>query len=162
MQKLIATGWDKPDSQRLLENLAEMEKQPFAGVVIEVTGKKPDGRPCGIRAAFINQKWEQEWFQPVVDQLKACQFQRFTDNFITLGANPGNVDWFDDEGWKNIVEHWRIGAWIAKQSGFKGILFDPEPYTKPFAQYSYNAQPERDKHTFAEYYAKARQPRGAR
>ncbi|MEN6495997.1 MAG: hypothetical protein ABFD16_17075 [Thermoguttaceae bacterium] len=156
-KKLIATGWDKPDSQRLLENLAEMEKQPFDGVVIEVTGKKPDGKPCGIRATFSNQKWEQEWFQPVVDQLKAGKFQRFTDNFVTLGANPGNVDWFDDEGWKNIVEHWRIGAWIAKQSGFKGILFDPEPYTKPFAQYSYNAQPDRDKHTFAEYYAKARQ-----
>lgn len=156
-KKLIATGWDKPDSRRLLENLAEIEKQPFDGVVIEVSGTKPDGKPCGIRTTFNNQKWEREWFQPVVDQLKACRFQRLTDNFITLGANPGNVDWFDDEGWKNIVEHWRIGAWIAKQSGFKGILFDPEPYTPPYVQFSYNTQPDRDQHSFSEYHAKARQ-----
>lgn len=156
-KKLIATGWDKPDSQRLLDHLTEIERQPFDGVVIEVTGKKPDGKPCSIRTTFHNQPWDQEWFQPVVDQLKACKFQRLTDNFITLGANPGNVDWFDDVGWKHIVEHWRVGAWIAKQSGFKGILFDPEPYTEPYVQFSYHAQPDRDKHRFNEYHAKARQ-----
>lgn len=156
-KKLIATGWDKPDSQRLLENLAEMEKRPFDGVVIEVSGRTPDGKPCPIRPTFSSQKWQAEWFGQVVDQLKACKFRRMTDNFITLGANPGDVDWFDDEGWKTIVEHWRIAAWIAKQSGFKGILFDPEPYTPPHAAYSYAAQPQRDKHGFADYYAKARQ-----
>ena len=32
-KKLIATGWDHADSQRLLANLAEMEKRPFDGVV---------------------------------------------------------------------------------------------------------------------------------
>lgn len=156
-KKLIATGWDKPDSQRLLDYLAEIEKQPFDGVVIEVAGTKPDGKSCVIRPTFSNAKWEREWFQPVIDQLKACKFQRLTDNFITLGANPGNVDWFDDAGWDHIVEHWRIAAQIAKQSGFKGLLFDPEPYTPPYAQFSYNAQPARDRHPFNEYYAKARQ-----
>lgn len=156
-KKLIATGWDKPDSRRLLDHLAEIEKQPFDGVVIEVTGTKPDGKLCPIRPTFSGEKWEREWFQPAVDQLKACKFQRLTDNFITLGANPGNVDWFDDAGWNRIVEHWRIAAQIAKQSGFKGILFDPEPYTPPHAQFSYNAQPARDRHRFNEYHAKARQ-----
>jgi hypothetical protein len=156
-KKLIATGWDKPDSQSLRKNLAEIERQPFDGVVIEVAGRTPDGKRCSIRPTFSREKWQREWFQPVVDDLRACKFQRFTDNFITLGANPGNVDWFDDEGWKEIVEHWRIGAWIAKQSGFKGILFDPEPYTQPYVQYSYSAQPQRDQHSFADYYAKARQ-----
>ena len=92
-----------------------------------------------------------------MDRLKGCKFQRLTDNFIMLNANPGDVDWFDDAGWRNIVEHWRIAAWVARQSGFKGILFDPEPYAPPHAQFSYSAQPERDKHTFDEYCAKARQ-----
>jgi hypothetical protein len=31
-KKLIATGWDQPDSQRLLVHLAEMEKRPFDDV----------------------------------------------------------------------------------------------------------------------------------
>ena len=86
-----------------------------------------------------------------------CKFTRFTDNFITIGANPGNIDWFDDEGWQRIVEHWRIAAWLAKQSGLKGLLFDPEPYTPPHSQFNYAAQPGRKQHGFNEYAAKARQ-----
>ena len=156
-KKLIATGWDHPDSQRLLANLAEMEKRPFDGVVIEVTGRTTEGRPCQLREAFSNQKWQREWFQASVDQLRSCKFTRFTDNFATIGANPGNIDWFDDEGWRRIVEHWRIAAWLAKQSGLKGLLFDPEPYTPPHSQFSYATQPQRNQHTFNEYAVKARQ-----
>ncbi len=74
-----------------------------------------------------------------MNELRKCKFTRFTDNFITIGANPGNIDWFDDEGWQQIVEHWRIAAWLAKQSGLKGLLFDPEPYTLPHSQFSYAA-----------------------
>ena len=156
-KKLIATGWDHPDTQRLLENLAEMEKRPFDGVVLEATGVTAEGKSCSLRPAFSNQRWQREWFRASVDQLRACKFTRFTDNFISLGANPGNVDWFDDEGWEEIVEHWRIAAWVAKQSGCKGLLFDPEPYAKPHAQFSYAAQPGREQHSFSEYADKARQ-----
>jgi hypothetical protein len=156
-KKLIATGWDHPDCQRLLANLAEMEKRPFDGVVIEVTGRTVEGKPCPLRAAFSNQNWQREWFQTSVDQLRKCKFTRFTDNFITIGANPGNIDWFDDEGWRRIVEHWRIAAWFVKQSRLKGLLFDPEPYTPPHAQFSYAAQPGRTQHGFNDYAAKARE-----
>ncbi len=56
-----------------------------------------------------------------------------------------------------MVEHWRIAAWIAKQSGCKGLLFDPEPYTPPHAQFSYAAQPGQKQHSFNQYAEKARQ-----
>jgi hypothetical protein len=75
---------------------------------------------------------------------------------VRFNANPGNVDWFDEEGWQQIVEHWRIAAWLAKQSGCKGILFDPEPYTRPHAQFNYAAQPRRDRHSFDQYCEEAR------
>jgi len=156
-KKLIATGWDKADPERLLQNLAEMEKRPFDGVVIEVTGRIDEKRRCQMRQTFTKEKWQREWFEQEVKTLKACKFTRFTDNFVLVGANPGNVDWFDDGGWQNIVENWRIAAWLVKQAGFKGLLFDPEPYTKPYAQFIYAAQPERDKHTFDDYCAKARE-----
>ena len=156
-KKLIATGWDRPDSQWLLANLAEMEKRPFDGVMLEVTGRTAEGKPCPLREAFSNQKWQRAWFQTNVNQLRACKFTRFTDNFITIGANPGNADWFDDEGWQRIVEHWRIAAWFAKQSGLKGLLFDPEPYTPPHSQFSYAAQPGHVLHGFDEYAVKARE-----
>ena len=156
-KKLIATGWDHADSQTLLDNLEQMETRPFDGVVIYLTGRTAEDKPCQLHRGFVNQKWQHQWFQSCVNQLKRCKFKRFTDNFILFGANPGDVDWFDDKGWQNIVEHWRIAGWIAKQSGFKGILFDPEPYTGPYAQFRYDAQPQHQQHSFDDYYAKARQ-----
>jgi hypothetical protein len=156
-KKLIATGWDQPDSQRLLARLAEMEKRPFDGVVLEASGRTPEGRACPLRETFGKEERRREWFQSSVDQLRSCKFTRFTDNFAAVGANPGSVDWFDDEGWRQIVDHWRIAAWLAKQSGLKGLLFDPEPYTPPHSQFSYASQERRSRHSFKEYAAKARQ-----
>jgi hypothetical protein len=46
---------------------------------------------------------------------------------------------------------------VVKQGGLKGILFDGEPYTQPYRQFDYSAQANRSKHTFTEYYIKARQ-----
>ncbi|MCX7047933.1 MAG: hypothetical protein NTX50_20910 [Candidatus Sumerlaeota bacterium] len=156
-KKLIATGWDHADSRQLRENLAVMEKQPFAGVVVDVTGPIDAKRRCALRTTFSNKPWERQWFDACVQDLKACKFTRFTDNFLLVGANPGDVDYFDDEGWSAIVAHWRIAAQIAKQSGFKGLLFDPEPYSQPHSQFAYPAQPQKDKHSFEEYCLKARQ-----
>jgi hypothetical protein len=156
-KKLIATGWDHPDSQRLQPNLAAMENRPFDGVVLEVAGPAADGRTCALRETFSSRPWRQESFQASAEQLRACKSGRLTDNFITLGANPGNVDWFDDAGWEQIVEHWRIAARLARQSGCKGLLFDPEPYTPPHSAFSYAAQAQRKQHGFNDYAVKARQ-----
>jgi hypothetical protein len=156
-KKLIETGWDEPTTERLRQNLAEMEKQPFQGVVVGAVGRADEKRTVSLRGAFCADQWKREWFRGCVDDLRACRFHRFSDNFVVLGANPGSVDWFDDAGWRQVVEHWRIAAWIAKQGGLKGLLFDPEPYTEGFSQFSYGAQAGRAKHTFAEYAAKTRQ-----
>ncbi len=74
-----------------------------------------------------------------------------------LYANPGDVDWFDDAGWGEVVNHWRVLARLAKQGGLRGLLFDAEPYVNPHSQFRYDAQPESAKHTFDEYRTKARQ-----
>lgn len=156
-KKLIEAGWDMPTSVQLPKILEQVEQTPFDGVIVEAIGRKDDGKDISLGWGFVGGSWKREWFQSSVDQLKSCKFKRLTDNFVMFNANPGNVDWFDDAGWKDIVEHWRIAAWIAKQSGFKGICFDPEPYNPPHSQFLYAAQPERAKHTFAEYCTKARQ-----
>jgi hypothetical protein len=156
-KKLIETGWDEPTTERLKQNLAEMEKQPFDGVVVGAVGLTNEKRAVSLRAAFVADPWQREWFQTCVADLQSCKFARFTDNFVIVGANPGSVDWFDDTGWKNVVDHWRLAAWIAKQGRCEGLLFDPEPYTAPYAQFRYQGQAQQAQHTFAEYYAKARQ-----
>ncbi len=156
-KKLIATGWDKPDQLGLKEQVRVMETQPFDGIMITVTGKRDDGKPCLLRGTHSAEPWQRAWFEAAIADLKSVRFERFTDNFITIGANPGNVDWFDEAGWAAVIEHWATAAWIAKQAGFKGFLFDPEAYTKPYSQFDYAAQPQTSQHSFNEYYAKARE-----
>lgn len=156
-KKLVATGWDHPDAQRFRQHLAQMERWPFDGAVLELVGQRDDGKPCPMRALFHAEPWKPQWFASAVEQLRACRPERLKDNFILVGANPGNVDWFDDAGWQAIVEHWRIAAWVAKQAGCRGLLFDPEPYTPPYAQFQYSQQAESAKHSFDQYWAKARQ-----
>ena len=151
-KKLIETGWDMPDTKRLRENFAAMEQQPFDGAIVQAVGK-----PGPLSVAFSNITWRHDDFQNCLDDLRACRFNRFRDNFVLLGANPGNVDWFDDAGWQTIVEHWRIAAWLAKHGGLRGILFDPEPYTEPHAQFKQTTQPQAKQHSFDDYRAKARQ-----
>jgi len=156
-KKLIELGWDKPDTTSLRNNLKQMEQTPFSGVIINITGKNEKGEKISFYHAFSNAIWKKEYFQSSIEDLKAIHSQKLTDNFVQFTANPGNVDWFDDAGWKQIVDHWRIAAQVAKEGGLKGIAFDPEPYVKPHRQFDYSAQPQRDQHSFAQYQAKARQ-----
>lgn len=156
-KKLISTGWDKPDTATLRQNIALMEQRPFDGVVFEAIGQVDEKTHRNLRYASVNEEWKRQWFEQCVEDLRACKFTRFTDNFVLMNANPGSVDWFDDAGWKNIVDHWRIAAWLAREGKVKGILFDPEPYHAPYAQFKYEAQAQRDKHSFNDYYAKARE-----
>jgi hypothetical protein len=157
-KKLIATGWDLDfDTAWLREHAPQMQQRPFDGLVIKVVGRSDDGKPVPVRETFSRTPWKAEWFDGAVEDLKACGFRRFTDNFVQIGANPGDVDWFDDAGWRAIVDHCRIAARVARRSGARGILFDPEPYTAPHAQFSWAAQPGHGRHTFDEYAAKARE-----
>ncbi|NUP99207.1 MAG: hypothetical protein HUU35_05035 [Armatimonadetes bacterium] len=153
-KKLIATGWDNADTARLRANLAEMEQRPFDGTVIRASLGEGHG---WVGATFSATPWEPAWLETAAADLKAITPRSFTDLFLWVGANPGNVDWFDDAGWQAVVEHWRLAARLAKQGNVRGLLFDPEPYTEPFRQFDVSAQPQRAEHTFAAYEAKARE-----
>ncbi len=158
-KKLIASGWDIPTAQQLRRDLAQIEQGPFDGVLVEAKafGAPGDINSCPFREAFSRKAWQREWFARTVADLKVVHSARLTDNFLSLNANPGDVDWFDDAGWAQIVEHMRTAAWVARQGGLKGFVFDPEPYTKPYAQFRYTVQAQRAQHTFLEYMQKARQ-----
>ena len=155
--KLIEAGWERPDSADLLAHLKEIEKTPYSGIVVMIKGKDDDGKTVVMQNTFTAKPWKRQWFAQNIKELQAAKSPQLTDNFVRIGTNPGDVDWFDDAGWKQIVDHWKTIAWVAKQGGLKGILFDPEPYRKPWFQMNYASQPQRDQHTFEEYQVKARQ-----
>jgi hypothetical protein len=156
-KKLLSIGWDEPTPERLRLHIKEMEKSPFDGVVINVTGKTAGGEYVDTRHGSSKEKWTRAGFQKSVDDLKASQSKKLTDNFLLFGANPGNFDWFDDEAWRNIIEHWRIAAWVAREGKLKGIAFDPEAYNPPYQLFHYPSQTGFGKRSFEEYTQKVRQ-----
>ncbi len=170
-KKLIESGWDSPSSAAEFKRLLpDMEATPYDGVVINLEITDESGKPrldeAGKPIAFSNvlskTPWRREWFLEEIKVLQSARSTKLTDNFIRICAGPSTVDWFDDEGWKHAVEHFRIAAWISREGGFKGVLLDPENYVRALADgrrapFNYNRQEQQAKYTFTEYSAKVRQ-----
>ncbi len=156
LPKLIATGWDHPTPAQFRRHIAAFERWPFQGAVIAPTRTGPDGKEVGSSFAFGRDHWDEAAFAASTADLQAAKRARGGDYFLLINANPGDVDWFDDDGWAQVVDHWRLLARVARQGGLKGLLYDAEPYAPPHAQFSYARQEGRDRHSFAEYAARAR------
>ena len=154
---LVVTGWDSPTPAQFRRHLAEFEKLGlFEGTNIDPTRRLADGTVVSAKDAFSREPWQWEEFAPALADLQATKPTTCRETFLMLYSNPGDVDWFDDAAWREVVNHWRLLARLAKQGGLRGLLYDAEPYTKPHSQFRYVAQAGREKHDFAEYRAKAR------
>jgi len=151
-KKLIAVGWAMPNAEQLREVAAAMEGRPFRGSSLRFTGR--NGTPF-LDFAHSREKWKPEDIDQITEDLAAARPKRLTDCFLDVKATPGDVDWFDDEGWAIIVDHWRAAARVAREGGIAGLLFDPESYDN--AQFGYQAQAEAEQHSFDEYRRMARQ-----
>ncbi|NLO07845.1 MAG: hypothetical protein GX131_18655 [candidate division WS1 bacterium] len=154
-KKLIAVGWDMPNAERLRANYELMDQLPFRGSSLRFTGR---GNTPFLDFAHGRDEWKPEDIAQIIEDLAAAKPERLTHNFLDIKATPGDVDWFDDEGWAIIVDHWRTAARVAKEGGIAGILFDPESYRN--AQFGYKDQSQADQHTFDEYRAMARKRGG--
>ncbi len=157
---LIVTGWDSPNAAQYRKHLAEFERRGlFDGTTIDPTRRLNDGAVVSAKNAFSREPWRWEEFAEALADLRAAKTNTTIcrETFLMLYANPGDVDWFDDAGWREVVNHWRLLARLAKRGGLRGLLYDAEPYTKPHSQFRYGAQAGRARHSFAEYGVKARE-----
>jgi hypothetical protein len=130
-KKLIEYGWDCPETTFVREHIREMEKRPFDGVVIRSAfpATQPGKRaPSMGRTPFQRRKFEPAEYQHAIDDLKATKFEKFTDNFIQVLSQPGDVEWADDAGWESIAHNVGALAKIARAGRCVGLMFDPEEY----------------------------------
>ncbi|HZR18629.1 MAG TPA: hypothetical protein VFE51_15155 [Verrucomicrobiae bacterium] len=149
-KKLIEYGWDVPTPAQMREQLAEMEKRPFDGLIFRLSGG---------HNAFATKPLDASKFVEDERILPSLNFTRFTNNFVLIwGSPPADFDWFDDGQWRSIEGNAELLVRVAQSGQLRGICFDPEPYD--FALWDYAKQPKAKEHTFAEYRAKVRE-RGA-
>ena len=145
-KKLIEYGWDVPTPAFVNQNIKEMEKRPFNGLVIQLKGG---------RKVFLHKPYDSKEFDRDLQTLKSTNFTKFTENFVLMWATPEEGwDWFSDRDWEASEQNIRLFARLARSAGFEGIAFDPEPYgvdpwiyakltgaqDKSFAEYSQQVQ----------------------
>ncbi len=139
-KKLIEYGWDCPNTAFVRQNIRQMEKRPFDGVIIRVTRTGPNGAEdtLGWRV-FSRTRFVPADYEPAIADLAAVRFEKFTDNFIQVISMPG-IDWFDPE-WSAVAHNAGVMARVAKQGGCAGLMFDAEQYGE-IKIWSYSALPE--------------------
>ena len=149
-KKLIEFGTFFPDPSFIRQNIDEMEKIPFDGVAIE-TGK--------AWKMWSRTRLNPGDLQPAIEDLKATKFGRFTDNFIymvTFFPTKQDEMGFFDPDWSSIAYNAACLARVAKESGCKGLLIDPEDYA-PAGIWSYTGSRVNTGHSYEEYVTKARE-----
>ncbi len=163
--KLIHLGWDSPTPGTFRSEISGLEAAgtPLQGSAIRFTARaqglrRPFARGLAGSPAAQNMPGPlvESWLQEGIDDMNAVTPTQVTNNFLLFQSQPGDVDWFDDAGWAYITETARLAGYAAREAGLKGIMFDPEPYTHPYAQFDYLRQPNQADHTFEEYVAQAR------
>ena len=150
-KKLIEFGWDRPSPTFVAENVARMEQQPFAGVVLQFAVGPRVLKLTGLDTLSLNRD---------AALLAGTPFHRFTDNFVLMGLTPDSTwDWFDDARWSISESNiWRV-ARAAKAAGLRGVALDYEAYGK--SPWDFRKLPQGTGRSYEEYAAKA-QARGRR
>ncbi|MBW8040935.1 MAG: hypothetical protein FVQ85_13145 [Planctomycetes bacterium] len=119
-KKIVEYGWDVPYPDFVRDNIRQMEKRPFEGIIF---------RTRGFDHIFDTRPWKQDKLQPQLDTLAQIKWKKFTDNFLTLyAASKWNMDWFNDEHWNVIVENMKLFSLAVRRGNCVGVCFDPEPY----------------------------------
>ena len=119
-KKIVEYGWDVPYPEFVRDNIREMEKRPFEGIIF---------RTRGFDHIFDTRPWKKEKLQPQLDTLAQIKWKKFVDNFLTLyAASNWNMDWFNDEHWNVIAQNMKLFSLAVRRGNCVGVCFDPEPY----------------------------------
>jgi hypothetical protein len=120
--KLIHYGWDNPRISELPQVLPKFKTSVFDGISVGAGGYneifKATQYPANIHAS---------------DKAVLAKLDRtlLKNSYIyVLSKTDGVFDWSNDQHWRASLENMRLLVNLAKSGGFKGIVFDMEPYGK--------------------------------
>jgi hypothetical protein len=126
-------------------------------VVISKQRQPQSGGESDGFGAFGHTRFKIEDYAKEIEDLRHTEFKKFTDNFIAVETQPGDVDWFKDADWQVIAHNLSVMAHVAKEGGCVGLELDPEEYGAHLFTPGAWPEAQRKKHTLEEYIAKARQ-----
>ncbi|NLF61460.1 MAG: hypothetical protein GX574_09940 [Lentisphaerae bacterium] len=134
-KKIIQFGWDNPTPDFLEKNIDLVEAHlPYDGIGIRMLGGTYDldGAKFSTEGAMFGRtKFKAEWFEPHRQSLRNTKFKKLTHNFLRTSGpsfHGREFDLFDDAYWEASCHNFALFAFIAKDTGAKGLNFDLEDY----------------------------------
>jgi hypothetical protein len=139
--KLIHFGWDNPTIATLPKMLEKFGASPFDGISVIATAHDQ------VFTVKALPDTVDETDYAILAKLKPGQLSN--SYFVMHAATDGVFDWTDDQHWLSVLRKTRSLARLAHRGGFKGLVFDMEPYGK--SPWDYATQPSHGKLAFAAF-----------
>ena len=116
-----AGKWSPQMVENHLKNQSYIKRLPFTGYVLV-------GNSYTHQVMSPNQvvSYEDVW-----EEMKGLKnlYKLKRDNFLEIYIKFP-ADFWDDKAWRQVSKNFAVVAKVAKDLGFKGIIFDDEPYSK--------------------------------
>ncbi|HHD82460.1 MAG TPA: hypothetical protein ENK82_06640 [Campylobacterales bacterium] len=118
-------GWYPHMAENLINNYDNISKLPFSGFVV-------------VGNSFTNLVMKKDKalsYQDIWDEVKGLKglYKNQPHNFLQINIHFP-ADFWDDKAWEQVSKNFALVAKASKALGFKGIVFDDEPYTKDAKQ----------------------------
>jgi hypothetical protein len=152
-KKFIAgpmTGWKFPGD--LLTQLPKLQDLPFDGIDIYTNfGDAALAHSATHRYASVGGSSGEEGSVGQMQRIVSDNlWGRYTDNFMHMTVAE-NLDWYDEDNWKDILKKVEAVARIGAAGDAKGIMFDPEGHSADrYLPWDYGHQPQKGSHTYAQ------------
>jgi hypothetical protein len=135
-KKLIAFGWDEPDTAYLRTHIGSMDTLPFDGCVFSALVRSERGREVNLAWHFWGrERFPPEAFESVRRDLWRAPRRAERRDFLHVNVTPGDLDWFED--FSTVLANARQAARLAREGDCAGLLLDTEPYQAPLFEYGW-------------------------
>lgn len=114
-----ANGWFPHMARNLVPNHERISKLPFSGFIMV-------GNRYTNLVMEKDRKLTYDYVWNEVKEMKGL-YKKQTHNFLQVNILSAG-DFWDDTAWEQVSENFAIVAKVAKDLGFKGIVFDDEAY----------------------------------
>ncbi len=113
-------GWYPHMAKNLIENYSTISQLPFSGFIVV-------GDSFTNRVMKKNQvvTYDEVWRE--VKGLKGLYKQK--ENFLQINIEFP-ADFWNNKAWEQVAKNFAVVAKVSRDLGFRGIVFDDEPYSK--------------------------------
>jgi hypothetical protein len=151
--KLIHYGWENPAISKLPAILPKLAQSPFDGLAAKASTHNE---------IFHSTPFPDADFAADFATLSHLPKAALADSYLMINsATDGAYDWTNEPHWQAALSNMRAIVRLAKAGGFKGIVFDVEPYGQSPWDYSSQPDPQGGKRPDFDAYAKLVHARGA-